>query len=411
MLAALMPMVCLLAACGPDRMPFRVVRVAWDSVEGAYVHAIPGMWSGETSRSATVLASPGTYLRGGTDQGDNGVPIPYRMSDGDSVHVEFTSWRGSIDGRVVSLQFGTDSAAAWLEQASHGDLAALRLVAFPADSPGYRRPNLNRLAAANPGVGLSFESPSALADILPHFRPRELWLPKRTESIAAGLSRQSQLETVWVSGSDSAGLDAVRSLPKLRRLVLYDADAELPVPLPTGLEALIVWDGDIALTALEHLSHLRLLSLDIGEWQGSSDLAALKQLRWVGFPHKTTQAEFEVVVKAHRDLEVVELVIADSVTDLSPLAGMQRLRALTTDRDVDLEVLGTLTSLEYLGLSEDLWRDVPERVAAIQAALPGVMLVKVKPVCLGSGWILLIVPVVLLVMLTAPRRRAARGHG
>jgi hypothetical protein len=322
--------------------------------------------------------------------------------------VGFTEWSALISGQVVSLDLGEDSGLTWLDQASETDLAGLRFVSVPDSLPSTLRPALQRLAAANPHVGFMFKSAAEMEATLPHFQPRLLFLPDSTGSASGQLAQQRRIETLYLVASDSSSLAALRGLPKLRQLYLSDWDVQRPDQLPARLEALTVFGCEIDLNRLGDLPRLRVLRLTTSEWHGASDLAALKKLRWLGFPNNATQAEFAAIIMAHPDLEVIELIGVDSVTDLSPLRGTRHLRAVTLDGAYqNLAVLGELASLEFVGLSKSIWENSPDQVAAIRAALPASVVVKVTPLCLGSGWILLLVPAAILGVLASPRRRRA----
>lgn len=391
-----------LTSCTLGPVPSRVVRIDSGVVDTAEVASFPYWWSGQVEGGhPAAWLGPGGFLLGS-------VPLPYLEGDGEHVRVGFDGWSSRLSGRVVSLDLSKDSAKAWLEHASETDLKGLRLVSLPDSLSLTLRPALERLAAANPQVGLSIETEGALDEILPLFRPRLLMVPELDSAAPRRLATQRRIETLFIEEADSGSFDVLRGLPNLRQLYMGGRAFRLAAQLPASLEVLAVVDGDVDLERLGSLPRLRALSLTGTEWRGASDLAALRKLRWIGLPENATQAEFAAVVRAHPDLEVIELIGVDSVTDLSPLRGLRHLRAVTIDGQYrDLGVLRDLTSLEFVGLSKKIWSDAPDQVAAIRAALPAAVIVKVTPLCLGSGWILLLVPVALLVFLAGRRGRRA----
>jgi hypothetical protein len=243
-----------------------------------------------------------------------------------------------------------------------------------------------------------------MAAILPRFRTRSLWLADPADS-APELRSEQQLQTLTLPRLDSLGLEEIRGLPNLRHLDVSTMETLQGIRLPAGLEGLRISAGAVDLSRLGDLPRLRTLILTFSKWSGPSDLAALKQLRWLGLPTNATQTEFAAIVLAHPDLEVLELGGVEGVTDLSPLRALPRLEAVTLDGAYDdLGVLRDLTSLRFIGLSRAIWENSPDQVAAIRAALPRAAVVKVTPFCLGSGWILLLIPAVIL-MLFIPARR------
>ncbi len=408
----------LAAACGQDREVARVVRIETGTVDTMELLSLPYQWSGEVRGGQQVaLVGPTTMLF----HNDAETGFQYRKGDGEVLRLDFTDWSVRLAGQVVALNLEGDSAAAWLGQATEADLAQLRFVDFPPELRATLRPSVERLAVANPHVGLSFASEGEMVQTLPLFRPLVLWLgtsgdsgsrlPATQRIIAEQLATQRQVEFLLMTVMDSGVARVLGELPKLRHLTLDTWDAAQGAPIPRGVRTLAISDSFGDLSALASLRHLRTLDLTAATGSGASDLAGLKELRWIGFPVNTTQAEFDAIVAAHPDLEVVAM-ITDSVIDLWPLRRLHHLRAVTLFGGFrNLRVFRELPSLEFVGLSQEFWEAYPEQALAIQEALPKAVVVKVTPMCLGSGWILLVVPIVLLVMLTVPRRRVAGGQG
>jgi len=403
--AAVVALLPALPSCGRRPAPARVVRIDSRDADTLKAVSFPSLaWSGQVPGSQPAAwLSPGSFLWHGDD-----APYQYQAADGDRVSIDFGKWSARLAGRVVSLNLDEDSAALWLDRASRDDLAALRFVSLNDSLPSAARPALERLAAANPHVGLSLNRHATAAQVLPLFRAHLLSLSDSAGPAAPLLARQQEVEVLYLAKGDSASLDAVGRLPHLRQLLLSQCTVRRAGQLPASLEALVLFDDTLELSRLGDLPRLRTLDLSGGGWRGASDLATLRTLRSIGFPGNASQAQFAAVVHAHPDLEAIALLGADSVTDLSPLREARHLRAVALGgRYHDLGVLRDLTSLEFVGLSEDMWKDAPDQVAAVRAALPAAVVVRVTPLCLGSGWILLLVPAALLVMLAGRRKRPA----
>jgi hypothetical protein len=391
-----------------------VVRIETGAADTMELLSVPYMWSGEVRGGQVALVGPTTMLF----HDDGNAAFLYREGDGDVLKLDYTDWRVSLAGRAVGLNLGEDSAAAWLAEASEDELARLRYVSVPNESPAALRPALARLAAANPGVGLRLGSVDEMMRTLPLFRPRMLWLDytrdstallsATQESLARLIAAQPQIEQLSLPAMDSGPASALGSLPLLRHLTLNELDPDQVSQIPVGLETLAIYDqdDDVDVTKLASVRRLRTLDLSFATWTGGSDLAALTRLRWIAFPVNISQADFDAILAAHPDLEVFALM-TDSVIDLWPLRHLRHLRAVTLLGEFrNLRVLRELPSLEFVGLSTKFWEDYPEQALAIQEALPKAAVVKVTPICLGSGWILLLVPIMLLV-LAVPRRRVA----
>jgi hypothetical protein len=95
--------------------------------------------------------------------------------------------------------------------------------------------------------------------------------------------------------------------------------------------------------------------------------------------------------------------------------GLRRLQVLTVSSPVMLEPLTEPTPLRLLGLGpvKDDGGDAPavqkrltETLVKVMDANPDLAVVQVSPLCLGSGWILLLVPATAAAWWLARRRRS-----
>jgi len=174
------------------------------------------------------------------------------------------------------------------------------------------------------------------------------------------------------------------------------------------------------LRGVAKLPHLRALNLFACE--GVTDLAPLanlKGLRWLGLPPKILQDEFAKVIAAHPNLAILEAIGCEGVTDLGPVRSLGHLTGLAAFTAAPVEPLYEMKGLKWLayGAGKDVAEDqTADRLAKLQAALPATAIARVAPLCLGSGWILALVPALGLGWLLAARRRGAaakadRRHG
>lgn len=388
------------ASCARSRVPARVVELEMAAGDTTPLITLPYFWSGQgPGARQEAWLGPGSLLFG-----DDTPPFLSLPGDSARLQLEFTDWSVRHSGQVVTLDLGEDSAAIWLRQASTADLAGLRLLTMRDSIPAAMQPDLERLASANPRIALNVESDDNLEWMLERFNPLMLF----ADASASSLAGEPQIEQLMISSIDSGIVEVLPTLSNLRSLWLSGLDLEQPLHLPRQLEEMTFSDNDVDLTMLDTLPELRTLRLTGSNWAGASDLRAMTHLRWLGLPMNATQLEFAAIIKAHPDLEVLEVLRVDSVTDLSPLRDARRLRAITlTGAFTNLDVLREIPTLEFVGFSKEMMEKSPDEVAAIRAALPGAAVVQVTEFCLGSGWILLLVPLVLFALMARPARRAA----
>ena len=373
-----------------------------------------------------------------------GIPTVYRTSDGPALKMESNDWSVRLAGKVVSLSLKDGKEGReWLNHAPAQDLTAVRLLVLPNGSDAALLQALKPMAALNPGVALMAESNAVLCQVLPLFRPRVLILGDKALDTAGGeiVGAHQQIETVVMSGEEAGSLAILPRLHGLRQLTIISWDVEKAGPLPAGVVRLrsIVVSGsnmkdlsafdaapagveEVSLIACGNLTDVsglaRLPALKTVILDGSEKvlalqgLAGLRQLQWMGLPPKISKGQFGSFVQAHPDLRILEMVGCDGVTNLAPLRGLANLEGLIlTGRSSNLEVVLTLKSLRFVGVPAEVFTKSPDQVMAIQKALPDALVVPVSGLCLGSGWIILLIPAVGAARLLALwRQPAARSR-
>jgi hypothetical protein len=404
----------------------RVVKVT--GVEELCDVAMSSCSGTRAGRPAAILARDGDIFS--SKKG----PFIYRENDGESLVIE--------DGEVVLLNGKTVSVLLedggkgweWLRKASAGDLASLRLLVFGAKRETLDFSVLEKVAQIRPDLGLLWESgppdeTDRVVRLLTVFEPRILQiklgvLSARFDELEPRLTK---LEMLWTVGEGS--LDFLPRLPRLRALWLEKwlraGSAEIPSGVRNlrsvairggvkiedlsflrnvrGLQELRLFldvNGLKDVTALAGFPELRKLefvSPDSKNVQDISNLGRLPKLAWLKFPYNTSQETFAKVIASHPDLEIV-VVRSEHIRDLSPLQSLRHPRAaILSLKGVDLAPLYQLKSLEYLGLHKDYFKgDAAKKTEALEKALPSTFVAQAEPFCLGSGWILLLLPVMFL---------------
>lgn len=352
----------------------------------------------------------------------------YATSDGLALKLASTEWSTRIGDTMVSVDLGEKEGRDWLGAASGQQLATLRMVDIPEDLDAEALSSLKRLADANPGVDLALQSATGLPQVLSLFRPRAVFLGEDASGASLGaLANQPSIDTLLINATEPGSLAVLSTMPRLSHLILSKWETGKTGPLPPGLAALrtlVVTNSDdikdlsslanvpagleeLSLIALENLTNIAglerftaLRTLILGGDEGLADLSSLvshQQLRWVALPPGVTQAQFEAFTSAHPNLEILDLMGAEHVSSLASLSTLKHLQGLILDGPyVNVDAVRGLTSLRFVGISKKTLEASPDQVAAIRKALPDAIVVRVSPFCLGSGWILLLVPVLAL---------------
>jgi len=398
--------------------------------------------------SSFVLVRPGDLVAL-----SKGPPLPYMAGDDVNVAVNAAEHRILLQGRTASLQLGANSeeALAWLNKALPDALADIRLVSLAepaddADALAEQRKALERLCAVKRDVGILVNDQASLTLALELFDPPWLSLGSLdlTEDEQTALAAQPGLHTLFLEGDQPHGLAFLKRLPTLRTLILTNwagpAEDQPPETLPTlkNLRTLIVVGGklpDLApignqpaleevvifgaerLADLSGLTRLRgLRAFGLPACQEVTDLGplrSLKHLRWVTLPPATTQEQFATVCADHPNLVSLLAVPCEKITDLTPVTRLRKLQALCVTTTAPLDPLAKVKSLRLLGLHAPEGQEAAARaetekaLVAVMKARPGLQVVEAAPLCVGSGWILLLAPAAAGGWLLARRHRRA----
>ena len=128
-------------------------------------------------------------------------------------------------------------------------------------------------------------------------------------------------------------------------------------------------------------------------------------LRWISLPENMTQQEFKTLCLNLPGIEVVEAIDCPGIKDLLPLQRLEQLRILALQLEQEqLSGLDSLTQLELLILSDDLFTNNSIWISELRASLPSTQVVPGSGLCLGSGWLLLLLPLILLFRMALHRK-------
>jgi len=357
-----------------------------------------------------------------------GLFVRYRSSDGVRFSLATFGWGTRIGKSIVAVWLGEDEGQSWLDRATDEQLAGLRTLVLPEEIDPGLMAILERVAALNPNIDLHVPSQEALREALVYFQPRAVFIDDEFEADYRVLAHQPLIDTLMIKADEPGSLDVLPTLPRLRHLMLGEWDpAEAgPIPALAALNSLTVFDtafqdlsalapvaGQLealdlfdfgkdeklaSLAGLEKFGRLQVLGLQ-GDIEGSpvdylQPLERLDGLRWVSLPKGLSQQQLERFVSAHPGISFLQLSSKeDAEIDLAPLTGFQQLYGLTLLGEFkNLDVLKSLQSLRYLAIHDEQWEESEEQVEAIIKALPDAVVVRTGSPCLGSGWVLLLVP-------------------
>jgi hypothetical protein len=337
--------------------------------------------------------------------------LPWRTEDGANVSLGVDGPCLSLADRVVSLYLGTDTAGwDWVRESSEKALAGLRFVIVDKRFAGEPLSDeqlrvFEKIAGVNPHVGLALLDGALLARVS-SLDPRWLWIDNTiSQADLDSLPERNAIESLVIRvRSENLNLRRLATMPNLSRLSLRDYDSAtttMPV-LPhlesltfdggslqdltligsfTGLKELYLESAEIVslngIKALLQLEELAITGVKDKETLNCAALDGLKQLRWMSFGQGITPGQFARVILTHPELQTVELLDCEGITNLAALANLRKLRHLIflpKSCGGSLESLvGTLEqmkNLRLLILREEMFKQRPADVAELRGALP-----------------------------------------
>ena len=354
---------------------------------------------------------------------DDEVFTMYRSSDGDSLAFSGNKVLATLNGRTVTAMVEEDEALNWLQRATPEELEDLRLLHMDNELNPQQIALLHRIAKVNPEVGLWVEEYKTFVELAGLFDPNWLLIGgSLQEQDLAILSKKKNIRTLAINDPGSpltflstiTNLDTLmidnwdprktgplpNNLPSLRRIVLID-------PVITNLSALGKQPklmelnlqntkslGD--LTLLMQFPDLRLLSLHgTNKVRDLGPLKNLKHMQWLSLPEVTNQVQLVEIIQSLHDLVFLDLSDCEKITDLSPVQKLAGLQYLIVDIDqAGSDSLYKMKHLRWLAVTGKKGKVGEARIKKIQEALPDTDLVLLVPFCLGSGWILLVLPII-----------------
>lgn len=393
--------------------------------------------SGSTSKNLTaLLAEAGDLLHISTEE--TGFYYRYNPKDGQHLLFSFdpdSPFKTFLNGRLISLSINDDPIVwEWLEDCDIRSLQHLQSLHIALDKGSPNLVLLQKIASARTNIGLSFEGDfNDPFEIIALFTPSWLAIPGPLDFDENVIPKLKKLECLF--GYTSENMKFVEELPHLETLILWMEDdaEEIQFNRITKLRSLTLCGYNEIRSLADfsnnnRLRNLYLISCDIedfspvtafsrltglGLWDCEvvvdlSELQKLSHILWFSFPPEVSQRDFSVFLSQHPDLKVIDLLGCDEITDLSPLSRLTEIQGLTLDLPLeDLSPLYQLKKLEVLIFEEDMYNE--EDYQNLRAALPDTQ-IAIGGYCLGSGWLLLVIPIIVIgrIVIQLCRKRSSR---
>jgi len=339
-----------------------------------------------------------------------------------------------INGNLTGISISKDSPPlSFFDQLSAEEISHIRTIQFEKPIWDSIRPYLKKIALLNSAVDIVYfteiDSVALLNQDLhwlsQYFHPSALFLNVKTDSISfSSLAKFPSLETLFIT-LPIKGNDYFPHLPHLKEIILINEEDSTSIGSDffrenLDLKSLAIIDyegGNIDWTSINKLKklqnlyiqsdsinlndiyknhpHLKTLYLGLYKEGISSDIFKKNKLKWLSLNPSDDLflgQKLKVYQDSFPELEYLEFENKDSLLDYRNLKNFKKLKYLTVVGEVGLDsTLHNLDQLRYLSINDDFLKD-SVNVVKLQKALPNTIITPNSGACLGSGWLLLILP-------------------
>lgn len=370
--------------------------------------------------------------------GFNDVSISFDNIKNDSLEInDFGDSLVFVNGKINTLIINNkDNLLPWFQKMKIADIDELETIQFQSKIPAYAIPYLKKIAKHKPTLDLAFEKNDTENTIekylqqTPFFNPRFvrlsldqnqlallhnfksvecLYLNLEDSIVTKSLPKLDGLKQCIINGNNLKAIDKTffHNNKQLEKLSLFGCLSDYSaVQSLDNLSQLILSNngckGDLA--SLENkLPQLTVVLLS-GIFDGIDLLVQNQNIKWLGLPDNTSQKQFNTITSQLTNLQILEFKGSDSIKNWASLKQLNNLRGLViTDTLTDTKTLHDLKSLRYLSLPEKKMAD-SSAVQKLKKSLPGCIIVPNSGACMGSGWLLLLLPTVLMFSTIFPRK-------
>jgi hypothetical protein len=371
----------------------------------------------DSINSAVMLAGYGDLLFFGE------APYVYTKSSGNNIKFK-ASKEGEFVNRKIStinLPRGSDFTS-WFKLVDTADLSELEFLRIDSLIPENVYPYLTSMAKTKTGTGIIYNGDiSDISGLLKLFNPRYLIIETIREKDFGLLKEMTNLELLAAGLDDTINIGSLPAMPKLKQLIITSVDdknvlddrlllenrklEKLSImesktinfsilnPL-TNLKELVLTDFDTLLNPglLSAHKSLEMLTIIANNSANCVLTEGLTGLRWITFSPKVTQEDFNSVINNQPELEVAVVVKNEKISSLEPLLKLNKLYGLCiSDTLTDPGSVQSLKNLKYLSLPASVLKEKSD-MEQWQKYLPSTRISANEGFCLGSGWLLLIIP-------------------
>lgn len=332
-----------------------------------------------------------------------------------------------LNDKLISIHITDDEELNnWQEIISPETIKDLRSVFISDELSEANMKLLTRLSELKPGIGIYIDSPSGETDkVLELFNPS--WVMDFDKAYSAeaiqAINQSPKLDLLRID-AELNDPDEFTGLKRLRTLFIehYDQSATgQEFKLPARLRTLIISESGVK--NLEFLKNCRQLrELGLIDCESLNDISALrslpgltslhliacdslrdihtagkiKGLKWISFPNRIGQQEFDSFLSENQSIEIIDLIGCDSISNFARMKQLKKLSCLSIHAtDVNVDTILQLTNLKFLSLPGKMVED-SATASLLQEKLPETIIVPSAGVCLGTGWILLFIPFLMI---------------
>lgn len=385
----------------------------------------------ENEKVVQLSASKGDLLYMMLD--DQQFYYRYNPGKGNQLKVTFDTVNtvmAYLNGEPEYLELTGPMSLRALNKLSNAEIERLSTLYIKGPLSDELLATLKQHETALSGIGLILEDRAGsgeLADLLAICHPRLLVIDESWSlPVPDEYNLLSKLELLWTQGKGAGFSNLARGCRNLESLIIEGWEPETgqimtlsglqklqcltvaesrmtslsEIVFPSSIRHLFMINCDTLsdISAIADLPGLRRLSLTgCGMVENPGVLKSLGSLNWLSFPPNLSHTEFKEITSHLKKLQVAEMIECSEIKDLAPLQSMSKLRILVLKLEKDqLSMLASLGQLKMIVLANELFESDPQWIIELRSAIPECKIVPGSGICLGSGWMLLLFPFILL---------------